>query len=105
MVDDVLHHLTGENHIPVIRFSLDRAGLHLTHRRASFLACGELDFDGANFRETHSIILGERKTQLWKSKGVVAPVALEARIAWPLPRFDATKEIIESFHYPPKDIL
>src|SRR5438874_12472579 len=99
MIDDFLFHLTGENDIPVHCLSLDRAGFHLTHWRASFLAFGELDFDRANFGETHPLILGQRKTRLWKRETLIAPIALEARIARCFPRFDPTKERFVSLIY------
>src|SRR5712692_1620423 len=81
MVDDFLLYRTGKNDIPVIRFSLDRAGFHLAYWWASFLALGELDFEGANFGEAHPVICGERKARLWESEGLIAPVAVKPGIA------------------------
>src|SRR6266566_5373831 len=105
MINDVLFQLTGENDIPVHCLSLDRAGLHLTHWRASFLACGELDFDRANFGETHPLILGQRKTRLWKRETLIAPITLEARIARRFPLFDPTKERVVSLIHTSQNIL
>src|SRR6266852_2694698 len=105
MIDDFWSHLTGENDIPVICLSLDRAGLDLTHWRASFLAFGELDFDRANFGETHPVILGQRKTRLWKGETLIAPIALKPGIARCFPLFDPTKERLVCLLHPSQNIL
>src|SRR6266704_6740387 len=105
MIDDCLFQLTGENDIPVHCLTLDCAGLHLTHWRASFLAFRELDFDRANFGETHPLILGQRKTRLWKRETLIAPIALEARIARCSPLCDPTKERFVSLIHTSQNIL
>src|SRR6266516_1190545 len=105
MVDDCLLHLTGENDIPILRFSFDRTGFHLPYRRASFLAGGELDFDGPNLGEADTVIFCERKTRLWEGKGLIAPIALKSWIARRFSLFDASKERLVCFLHAPQDIL
>src|SRR6266699_1368703 len=97
MVDHLLLDFTAENDIPVLRFSFDGTGFHHAYRRIGFLASGEFDFEGSNLGEADPLILGQRKARLWEREGIIAPVALVARIAGRFSRCDATEERLICF--------
>src|SRR5258708_2786908 len=105
MVDDLLLHLTSENDIPVIRFPFNGTRFHLTHWRPGLSAFGELDFDGANFGETHPVIFGQRKTRLWEREGLIAPIAVKAGIAGRLSLSNTSEECLVCLVHAPQDIL